>query len=122
MIDRSASMLTLCASAEAVSALQADTVVLTQLTHLRFRVIQPVRHTHFALHRHCDCEVLLSLSVIAPAVMQFAESEGAMARPHAAGLSLSPVSRAEGVHVRNLAPACGVRVGVRGICDQSIAA
>ena len=54
-----------------------------------------------------------------------AELEGVhqeMARPHAAGLSLSPVSRAEGVHVRNLAPACGVRVGVRGICDQSIAA
>jgi hypothetical protein len=73
--------------------------VLTQLTHLRFRVIQPERHTHFAVHRHCYCEVLLSLPAIAPAVMQFAESEVAMAGPHAAGLSLSPVSRGEGVHL-----------------------
>jgi len=59
---------------------------LSELTHFCCGLLQPVRHIHCAVHRHCKCEVLLSLPVIARAVMQFAETEVAVGdkRAHAA--------------------------------------
>jgi hypothetical protein len=61
---------------------------LTQLAQLRFRLLRPVGHAHFAVHRHRGGEVLLGLLAIAPAAVKFAEAEVAMGdtRTHAAGL------------------------------------
>jgi len=61
---------------------------LTQLAQLLFRLLQPVRHVHFAVHRRRDGEVFLSPLAIAPAMMQFGEAEMTMGyeRAHAAGL------------------------------------
>src|SRR5262245_13985545 len=44
--------------------------ILTQLAQLRFRLLQPVRHTHFAVHRHRGRDVLLGLLAIAPTVVK----------------------------------------------------
>ena len=62
---------------------------LTQLAQLRFRLLKPVGHTHFAVHRYRMAEVLLGLLAIAPAAVKFAEAEVAVSylRTHAAGLS-----------------------------------
>ena len=46
---------------------------LTQLAQLRLRLLQPVCHVHFAIHRGRDSEVLLSLLG-----MQFAEAQVAV--------------------------------------------
>ena len=61
---------------------------LTQLAQLLFRLLQPVRHVHFAVHRHRGREVLLGLLAIAHAAVKFAETEVAVGdkRAHAAGL------------------------------------
>src|SRR5262245_53141245 len=48
---------------------------LTQLAQLPFRLLKPVGHAHFAVHRHCGGEVLLGLLAIAPAAVTFAEAE-----------------------------------------------
>src|SRR5262245_41380696 len=62
---------------------------LTQLAQLRFRLLKPVGHAHFAVHRDRGGEVLLGLLAIAPAAVRFAEAEVAVSylRTHAAGLS-----------------------------------
>ena len=74
--------------------LKADMVVpvvvhelLTQLTHLPFRLLQPVRHVHFAVHRHRRVEVLLCQLAIAVAAMELAETEVAVGseRPQCRG-------------------------------------
>src|SRR5262245_17437726 len=61
---------------------------LTQLAQLRFRLLKPVGHAHFAVHRDRVAEVLLGLLAIAPAAVKFAEAEVAVSylRTHAAGL------------------------------------
>ena len=61
---------------------------LTQLAQLRFRLLQPVGHVHFAVHRRRDNEVLPSLRVIARAPMELAKAEVAVSdeRAHVAGL------------------------------------
>src|SRR5215831_4250433 len=59
---------------------------LTQDAHLCFRLLRPVDHAHFAVHRYRGGEVLLSLPGIARAVMRLAETEVAVGneRTHAA--------------------------------------
>jgi hypothetical protein len=73
---------------------KADVVVnarrapcLTQLTQLRFRLLKPVGHAHFAVHRHRGGEVLLGLLAIAPAAVKSAETQVTVSdeRAHAAG-------------------------------------
>jgi pimeloyl-ACP methyl ester carboxylesterase len=61
---------------------------LTQLAQLRFRLLRPVGHAHFAIHRQRGGEVLLGLLAIAAAAMQFAEAQMAMGdkRTHVARL------------------------------------
>src|SRR5262249_5074557 len=61
---------------------------LNQLTHPRFRLLQPVGHAHFAVHRRRDIKVLPSLRVIARAAMELAKAEVAVGneRAHAARL------------------------------------
>jgi hypothetical protein len=63
--------------------------ILTQLAQLRFRLVKPVGHAHFTVHRHRGGEVIMGLLAIAPAAMQFAVAQVAMGdkRSHAAGLS-----------------------------------
>src|SRR3974377_1270775 len=62
--------------------------VLTQLTNLRFRLMQPELHMHFLVHRHRHGEVFLSLVAIACTAIELAETEVAVGdkRAHAAGL------------------------------------
>src|SRR5262245_10567874 len=64
---------------------KADVVVLIQLTQLRFHLSQPIRHVHFAVHRRCDGQVLLSLLLLPSAAMRLAETEVAVGDewPHA---------------------------------------
>src|SRR5262247_1199183 len=62
---------------------------LTADAQLRFHLLEPVGHAHFAVHRRRDNEVLPSLTGIAHAVMHFAETEVAVGNEwtHAARLS-----------------------------------
>ena len=48
---------------------------LTELGHLRFRLLQPVRHPHLAVHRRCGGEMLLRLLTLARAPVELAEAE-----------------------------------------------
>jgi len=59
--------------------------ILTQLAQLRFRLLRPIRHVHFAVHLRRDGEVLLSLPAIARAAIKLAETETAVGdeRAHA---------------------------------------
>src|SRR4029450_10959837 len=51
---------------------------LRRLSHLRFRLLQPVRHPHLAVHRRRGGEVLLHLLALARALVELAEAEMAV--------------------------------------------
>ena len=85
-----------CASRRRIILMpKADVVVrascacLSQLAQLCFRLLRPVGHAHFSVHRHRGGEVFLGLLAIAPGAVKFAETEVAVSnmRTHAAGLS-----------------------------------
>jgi len=62
---------------------------LIQLAQLPFRLLKPVGHAHFAVHRHRGGEVVLCLLAMAPPAVKFGETEVAVGneRAYAAGLS-----------------------------------
>jgi hypothetical protein len=53
----------------------ASCALLTHLAQLRFRLLEPEGHAHFAIHRHRGSEALLSLPAISTETMQFAETQ-----------------------------------------------
>ena len=52
-----------------------DAVLVLQLTHLRLRPLQPVRHTHLAIHVRRDGEMLPGLLALARAPVELVETE-----------------------------------------------
>jgi len=60
---------------------------LLQLRDLRLGLLQPELHSHLAVHRHCDNDLLPGLLAIALSAMELAETEVTMGdeRAHAAG-------------------------------------
>ena len=56
---------------------------LSQLAQPRFRLLQPVGHAHFSVHRRCDGEVLVSLPALPTAAMHFGETKVAVGHERA---------------------------------------
>jgi hypothetical protein len=73
-----------------MSLRKASCASLTQLAQLCLRLLQPVGHAHFAVHRHRGGNVLLGLLAISPAAVNFAATHVAMGdkRAHAARLGV----------------------------------
>src|SRR5215470_16020835 len=59
-----------------------------QLSRLRLRLLQPVRHPHLAVHRRRGGEVLLRLLALARAPVELAEAEVAVGDEGAHGAGL----------------------------------
>jgi hypothetical protein len=55
----------------------ACTLPLSKLAQLRFRLLKPVGHAHFAIHRHRCGEVFLSLPAIARVATERAKAADA---------------------------------------------
>src|SRR5262249_21142804 len=84
---------------------------LTQLAHLCLRLLRPVAHAQFAVHRYRGGEVLLSVPTIALTAIQFAETKLAVGdeRAHSAllgkrqGLSVTAFSVLRALRRGNIA-------------------
>src|SRR4029434_8051450 len=95
----------------------ACTLPLSKLAQLRFRLLKPVGHAHFAIHRHRGGEVFLSLPAIARAATERAKATVAMGDERAHPARLGECQRLAVMPFSMLAVAAMLKMG-RDITQQ----